>query len=124
MKKVFIVLLLTTVCLSGVFAFNLGDFPKGTWTDTKWNADWEFGIDTIQLKDSTTGKLIFAFTDDKISNFKISPSTDGLTISFSCTATNRSYTFTKPMTLDTSIVMEIDPTWTNQNYKVTMPFKK
>lgn len=124
MRKFIIVLLLASVFISGSFAIDLGDFPKGTWTDANWNAEWVFGLENIQLKDAGTGAVIFDFTEDKLTNFKLSPSTSGLIVSFTCKETERSYSFTKPMSLDTNIIMEINPDWTTENYKVTMPLKK
>ena len=54
-------------------------FPKGTWIDTNWDAAWEFGVNnTIKLKDANTGAVIYNFTKDKRSNFKINMTNAGL----------------------------------------------
>ena len=106
-----------------MFAVDFGAFPKGTWQDSKWDANWVFGVDSLQLVDSNSGDVIFDF-EGKMKNFKILPSAEGVSIAFDCPETQRSYKFTKPATLDTSIEMEITPEWTTSVYKVKMPFKK
>lgn len=122
MKKLISMIAVAAVCVAGLFAVDFGAFPKGTWKDAKWNANWEFGADSLKLKDSNTDELIFDFAG-KMSNFRLTPSTEGISISFKCAETERAYKFTKPATGDTSIIMEIDPDWTTENYKVTMPFQ-
>ncbi|MCM1320878.1 MAG: hypothetical protein NC041_01725 [Bacteroides sp.] len=124
MKKIVAVLLLVSLCAAGMFAVDLGDFPKGTWTDEKWNAEWVFGLDSIQLFDAKTGDLVFDFAKDKLSDFKLTPSTSGLRLSFRCDETHRSYAFVKPVSFDTSIDLEVLPDWADSAYKVTMPLKK
>lgn len=99
-------------------------FPKGTWVDSKWDALWVFGVNnTITLKDAKTGDVIYNFTKDKRSNFKVNVSDAGLVISFRCDETQRTYKFTKPATLDTSITMDIDYDLEPNHYTVKMPFK-
>ena len=122
MKKLISLIVVSAVCLAGLFAVDFGDFPKGTWKDANWDANWDFGVDSLKLKDSNTNKVIFDFAG-KMDNFKLTPSAKGLTVSFDCKETQRSYKFTKPATLDTSIEMEIDPEWTSSKYKVTMPIQ-
>ena len=56
-------------------------------------------------------------------NFKILPSTEGITLSFDCAETERSYKFTKSSLANTNVVMEIDPNWTDEVYKIELPFK-
>ena len=141
MKKFLLTLLVAAMAVTGAVAQNnLSDalnqadaeiakaaeqFPKGTWIDTNWDAAWEFGVNnTIKLKDAKTGALIYNFTKDKRSNFKVNMSNAGLEISFRCEETKRTYKFTKPVTLDTSITMDIDYDLEPNHYKVTMNFKK
>ena len=57
-------------------------------------------------------------------DFKLTPSTKGLTLSFYCAETERDYKFTKPITLSTDLDMEINPDWTDENYKVAIKFSK
>ena len=123
MKKFISILVVAVLFGAGLFAVDLGSFPKGTWQDSKWNADWVFAVDGIQLRDSNTNDLIFDFAR-KIENFKVTPSTAGVSVSFTCAETERSYKFTKPTSLDTNITMEIQPEWTSENYKVSLPMKK
>ena len=124
MKKLFLVTLIFAMLTVGAFALDKGDFPTGSWIDENWNGEWFFSVEEIQLKDSVTGELIFAFTDDVISNFKLTPSTKGLTLSFYCAETERDYKFTKPITLSTDLDMEINPDWTDEDYKVAIKFSK
>lgn len=123
MKKLISFLLVSAFCLAGIFALDLGEFPSGTWEDTNWNADWVFSADKIELKDSTTGELIFDFSG-KMKNFKVFPSATGITLSFDCEETERSYKFTKSITMNTNLLMEIDPAWTDENYIIEIPFRK
>ena len=89
-----------------------------------WNGEWFFSVEEIQLKDSVTGELIFAFTDDVISNFKLTPSAKGLELKFDCAQTNRSYTFKKPLTLSTDLELTVEPMGTDVVYTTNIKFKK
>ncbi|MCR5698348.1 MAG: hypothetical protein K6G52_01775 [Treponemataceae bacterium] len=121
MKKILAVLLAGVVLAVGVFAVDMGSFPTGTWQDSRWNADWVFSVEGVQLKDSNSGALIFDFAN-KMENFAVTPSVSGVSLSFDCAETGRSYTFTKGMSATTDIEMEIRRTGL-ENYKVTLPMK-
>ncbi|MBQ9238008.1 MAG: hypothetical protein IJ191_01630 [Treponema sp.] len=84
---------------------NLGNFPIGSWLDTKWNATWTFEGNDIKLYQG--GTLIYSF-NGKIKDFKVSAAADGVTLSFSCDETGRSYKFFKDLSLTTDIDMTID----------------
>lgn len=141
MKKLLLSLLVAALAVTSAFAQNsikdalnqadaqitkAGEqFPKGTWIDTNWDAAWEFGVNnTIKLKDAKTGELIYDFTKDKRSNFKINMTSAGLEISFRCEDTKRTYKFTKPLELNANIIMDIDYDLEPEHYKVTMTFEK
>lgn len=122
MKKVFVliaVLLLTSTMLFAQ-SINLGQFPKGKWVDSNWNAIWEFGSDNIRLLDNG-GNLVYDF-NGKIADFKVDVGLTQAKISFSCQDSGRTYVFTKGLS-DTNLTMTIDPNWTDTNYSVTMTFK-
>lgn len=140
MKKIFVALVVAFVALSSVSAqgkvkeaFEQADaqvqdaaaqFPKGKWLDANWDAMWVFGVNnTIEIQDAKTGKSIYVFSKAQRKNFKINVSDAGLVITFSCAETNRSYKFTKPVTLSTDIIMEIDNSVSGEHYKVTMKNK-
>lgn len=140
MKKFLLTLLVAAVAVTGAFAQGkvgdalkqadaeinkaLDQFPKGTWVDSNWDALWVFGVNnTITLKDAKSGAVIYNFTPSKRSNFKINATNAGLEISFRCEDTKRTYKFTKPVTLDTSITMDIDYDLEPQHYTVNMKFK-
>lgn len=109
---------------ASLFAFDLGDL-KGTWQDSNWNADWTFtGDGKIILADSTTGEEVFTFTDENVQDFKIDAGKTGLSVSFKCSETERSYKFTKPIALNADLNMHIDPDWTDEDYDVKIKFKK
>lgn len=141
MKKFLLTLLVAAVAVTGAFAqtslsdaLNEADaavskaaaeFPKGTWVDANYDAAWEFGVNnTLVLKDSKTGEVIYNFVPSKRKNFKINASDAGLVISFRCEETQRTYKFTKPVNLSTDIILEIDADFLNEHYKVNMKFKK
>lgn len=140
MKKILITILFVTICATTSFAQGLisdtleqadqeiakagEQFPKGTWIDHNWDAAWEFGVNnTIILKDANTGKVIYNFTKNTRSNFKVNITDKGLEISFYCADTKRAYKFTKPLTLSTNITLEIDADFLNNHYKVDMKMK-
>lgn len=142
MKKFLLTLLVATVAVAGTFAQDalgitdtlnqadaeiskaLDQFPKGTWIDANWDAAWEFGVNnSLILKDAKTGEVIFNFTQDKRSDFKITASGEAIVISFRCEATKRTYKFSKPVNLDTSITMDIDYDLNPNHYNVSITFK-
>ena len=58
MKKLFVMVILA-VMATGLFALDLGGI-KGTWKDSKWDADWTFSADGhIVLSLSSTGEKIY-----------------------------------------------------------------
>lgn len=123
MKKIFAVLIVAATMVVGLFADD--KFPTGSWIDSRYDAEWRFGLDgSIELYDANTGKLYYTFSKSKISNYKLTPTKDGLTLSFTCSETGRSYKFTKPVSLSTDLILEIDPVWTDENYKTNIKFKK
>ncbi len=125
MKKILALVAVALVSIAGAFALDLKGI-EGTWQDKTYDADWTFRADGhIILKLSSTGEEIFDFNDSNISNFKVSGSlTSGVTISFDCAATHRSYKFTKPASLDTSLSMVVNPDWSATDYSTKITFKK
>lgn len=109
---------------AGAFAFDLGDI-KGTWQDSKWNANWTFEADgKITLSDSVSGSTIFTFDDNNVQNFKLNAGKDGVSVSFDCKETERAYKFTKPLTLSSDLDMHIEPDWTSSAYDVKIKYQK
>ena len=124
MKKLLAVLFVAAVMVAGLFA---EEFPKGTWTDPNYDAEWVIGLDMkIDLYDATDGSLIYSFTKDKIQDQKLDVTKEGLVYQFSCKETHRKYYFIKPAKLvpDANLVLKIDPDWTTEDYKVDIKFKK
>lgn len=126
MKKLFVVLFVAAVMVAGLFAEETLEFPKGTWIDTNYNAEWVLGAGSVELYDGTTGELIYSFTKDKRENEKLEMTTEGLSWSFVCPETYRRYYFIKPLTMAMSadILLQIDPDWTHEDYKVEIYLKK
>ena len=123
MKKL-IALAVAAVMTAGVFALDLGGI-KGTWQDKNWDADWTFSADgKIVLSLSSTGKEIYTFKDGSVQNFKVNADTTGVSISFDCKDTNRSYSFKKGLTLDSDLDMVVNPDWTTEDYNTVIKFKK
>ncbi len=124
MKKLFLMVVLA-VMATGLFALDLGGI-KGTWTDKAWDADWTFSADGhIILTLASTGEVIYDFNDSTIQNFKVkADTTKGVTITFDCKDTERSYSFTKGVSLSTDLDMVINPDWTTTDYDVALKLKK
>lgn len=57
------------------------------------------------------------------SNFKIDIGVSEAKVSFTSTEAERKYVFTKGVT-DLDLVMDIDPDWTDEDYRVTMELQK
>lgn len=124
MKKLLLLVLVALIGCTSVFAFDLGDI-KGTWQDKTWDADWTFTADgTIILTKTSTGEEVFTFTDANVQDFKLGATTSGATVSFTCKDTNRTYKFTKPLTLDTNLDMVINPDWTDSDYEISITWKR
>lgn len=81
------------------------DWTLGKWYDAKWDAYWEIGNNDIKLYKGND--LVISF-DGKVSNYTVKASTKGLTISFDCEETSRSYAITKPITLSTDLNLVVD----------------
>ena len=123
MKKLFAMVVLA-VMATGLFALDLGGI-KGTWTDKAWDAEWTFSADGhIVLTLESTGEVVYDFNDSTIQNFKVKADTKGVTITFDCKDTERSYSFTKGVSLSTDIDMVINPDWTATDYSVALKLKK
>ena len=122
MKKFLAILFVLAVCVTGVFAADT-EFPTGTWIDENWDAKWVFTGDKVELYD-VDNALVYTFTYDNTEDFKLTPTAEGLVLSFSCAETNRAYKFIKPITLSADLEMIIDPDWTDKDYEVTIKFSK
>ena len=123
MKKFITILLVLGLAVTAVFAADT-EFPTGKWLDSNWDGIWEFGIDkTIKLW-KTDGELVYNFTQDKITDYKVSADpTKGVILSFSCAETERSYQFIKPLTLSTDLELIVNPDWTTEDYETTIKFQ-
>ena len=123
MKKL-IALAVAAVMTAGLFALDLGGI-KGTWQDKKWDADWTFSADgKIVLTKTSTGEVVYTFTDADVQNFKVNADTSGVTISFDCKDTERSYSFKKGISLNADLDMVVNPDWTTEDYETVIKYKK
>ncbi len=124
MKKIFAIAAALVMGTAGMFALDLKDI-HGTWQDSNWDANWTFNADgKITLTKASTGETVFTFDDSNVENFEILPSASGVSISFYCEETERSYKFTKPITLNADLDMHIEPKWTSDSYDVKIKFQK
>lgn len=124
MKKILGIIAVLALTAASTFALDLGEI-QGTWQDSKWDANWTFAADgTIKLTKASSGEAVYTFTDSNIKNFKLNAGTSGVTISFDCADTERSYKFTKPISLSADLDMHIDPEWTTSDYDTTIKFQK
>lgn len=128
MKKILALAAAAVLGTASVFAFEVGEL-SGTWKDTNWDANWTISADTngkgqIVLTRASTGEKLFTFNDDNIQNYKLSGSlSSGLTITFDCKATGRSYKFNKPVSLGKDLNLDIDRSWTTEAYNVTITWQ-
>ena len=123
MKKL-LALAAAAIMTAGLFALDLGGI-KGTWQDKKWDADWTFSADgKIVLTKTSTGEEVYTFKDGSVQNFKVKADTTGVSISFDCKDTQRSYSFKKGLTLDADLDMVVNPDWTKDDYKTVIKFKR
>ena len=123
MKKL-LALAVAAIMTAGLFALDLGGI-KGTWQDKKWDADWTFSADgKIVLTKTSTGEEVFTFKDGTVQNFKVKADTTGVSISFDCKDTERSYSFKKGLTLDADLDMVVNPDWTDEDYETEIKLKK
>ena len=99
------------------------DFPTGTWVDEKWNAEWVLDVAKVHHYDATTGELIYTFSKDTTESFKFVPSSEGLSLVFSCKETHRDYKITKPLDLGKDLKLSINPDWTDEDYNIVIKFK-
>ena len=123
MKKL-LALAVAAIMTAGLFALDLGGI-KGTWQDKKWDADWTFSADgKIVLTKTSTGEEVYTFKDGTVQNFKVKADTTGVSISFDCKDTQRSYSFKKGLTFDADLDMVVDPDWTKDDYETVIKFKR
>ena len=122
MKKTIIVSAIILL-LTG-FAFgediDLGNFPIGQWLDHNYDAVWDFSSGNIRIL-ALDGSEYFDFSKNTVNDFKVSGSTAGAVITFSCPEAGRSYKLTKPLT-NTDVILEIERPG-KKPYKVEMKKK-
>lgn len=118
MKKLFAAAVIAILCVFGAAAQSADlsmdtatvhfpeDWKLGSWYDNTWDATWTFETNDIKLYKGD--ELIFSF-QSHVQNYKINVDLkEGVTISFDCPNTNRSYAFTKGISLSTDLKMVID----------------
>lgn len=123
MKKILAFLVIALIC-TGVAVAQDTDFPTGKWTDNNYNGVWEFGLGKVIRLYKTNGELIYDFTQDKIRDYKILPSSEGVVLSFTCDETKRSYQFIKPVKLSADLTLKIDADWLSSQYVTTIKYNK
>lgn len=124
MKKILAVAAVMALAVAGTFALDLGDI-KGTWKDSKWDANWTFSADgKIILTKASSGETVFTFDDNNVQNFKLDAGTSGVSVLFKCSETERAYKFTKPLTLSADLDMTVNPDWTDTDYNTTIKFQR
>ena len=124
MKKILAFVAMALVSITAAISLDLGGI-KGTWKDKNYDANWTFQADGhIVLTIASTGKVVYDFNDSNITNFKVNAGASGVTVSFDCAATHRSYKFTKPVSLNADLDMVIDPDWTSKDYSTKITFVK
>ena len=125
MKK--LLALVAVACVAICSTFAAGAQIEGSWVDSKWNGKWTLGADTdgnfaVTLSNAKTGKVIYTFTEKNIDGgeFKWDAGLDGVSVTFSCKRTLRTYKFSKGLSLNTDLTLDIDPQWKQSDYHVEM----
>lgn len=124
MKKILALVAVALVAIGSSFA--AGAQIEGTWLDPNWNANWTLGADTdgnfaVTLSNAKTGKTIYKFTEKNTDDgFKWDAGLDGVSLTFSCKKTLRIYKFTKGLSFNTDLTLDIDPQWKQADYQVVM----
>ena len=125
MKK--LLALVAVACVAICSTFAAGAQIEGSWVDSKWNGKWTLGADTdgnfaVTLSNAKTGKVIYTFTEKNIDGgeFKWDAGLDGVSVTFSCKRTLRTYKFSKGLSLNTDLTLDIDPQWKQADYQVVM----
>ena len=96
------------------------EFNLGKWYDAKWDATWEFTSDNIKLYKGST--LLVSF-EGKVRDFTVKAGTKGLVVKFTCDETNRTYSFTKPISLSTDLEYVVDNFATKDHHEATIKRK-
>lgn len=121
MKKLFAALFVAAAVTFGAFAQDT--LPSGTWVDKNYNAEWVIGVDgSITIRDASSGEVYKKFSP-LTQNFKFSTSLDGLTLTFRCNETSRTYKITKGISASADLTLAIERDWTDEPYEVTIKFK-
>lgn len=132
MKKIFTVFALAAVLSAGAFAedvtsglnaatgaaeaigevANVSETLQGVWFDKKYNCNWQFQVNSgsdifCVLKDADSGAVIYSFNKNKVKNFRAEASTNAFTISWESEAKNRVYKFSKAISMDSDLDLDI-----------------
>ncbi len=127
MKKLLALVAVALIGVAGAFAWSTGEVT-GTWKDENYDANWTFGASTsgdgqIVLTIASTGEVVYTFNSTNTSNFETKATTEGFVVQFYCKDNERFYKFTKPISLDANLKMDIDRDWTDEPYNVTITYQ-
>jgi len=119
MRKLLLAVLVIFLAAGTVSAvsIDLGNFPIGKWLDKNYDAIWDFTSSNIKIL-APDGTEYFDFSKNTVKDFKVSASSSGAVITFSCEEAGRSYKITKPLT-NMDLILEIDRP-DKEHYKVEM----
>jgi len=91
---------------------NVSETLQGVWFDKKYNCNWQFQVNSgsdifCVLKDADSGAVIYSFNKNKVKNFRAEAKTNAFTISWECEAKNRIYKFSKAISMDSDLDLDI-----------------
>lgn len=91
---------------------NVSETLQGVWFDKKYNCNWKFQVNSgsdifCVLKDADSGAVIYSFNKNKVKNFRAEAKTNAFTISWECEAKNRIYKFSKAISMDSDLDLDI-----------------
>lgn len=91
---------------------NVSETLQGVWFDKKYNCNWQFQVNSgsdifCVLKDADSGAVIYSFNKKNVKNFRAEAKTNAFTISWECEAKNRIYKFSKAISMDSDLDLDI-----------------
>jgi hypothetical protein len=120
MKKLVVATFMLLFSISLFADIDVGEFTWGEWLDPNYNAIWSIRNSNVRILD-LEGGVYYNFDGKTIRNLSVTPTTEGLAVSFFVDETQKAYTLIQPLT-GRDIILRIERDGFD-DYEVTMPFQ-